>query len=464
MKEKNYLSKIIAGMAAFAALCHSVPTAAECVDEQPSASAGFTAAQIESSPLKPVSYVTQLVLSASAAGTQQKIDVSVSGADGKWQYSNFHFYYDSRLQLSLDPFGDLYVEKGSASEHLSSKYQADPTAAEKNDDRNGWDGFLFMTFPGISPGRDGVIFSIYVTIPPDAKPGDIYPLDLEYKAGRSYRDRFMSGSQTEEDQLMEAYFFTRGIYGPDNENSFRAPDWDIASVSALADIDPHYDGYIAIADEKPYEPATGPAVTTETAASVTTAARPPAATTSATTTAKPATTTTTATTTKPATATTTATTTKPATATTTTTTAKPATTTTATTKTIPASTTANTTKPTATTTKTTARPTTTTKTTTATPTTTTSPVTTSPPPPSHTAKASGDMNSDSIIDSSDASEVLMVYAQVSTGENISEKEKAAGDVNADGLVDSSDASLILSYYAYVSTGGRDKPEEYFSRI
>ena len=58
----------------------------------------------------------------------------------------------------------------------------------------------------------------------------------------------------------------------------------------------------------------------------------------------------------------------------------------------------------------------------------------------------------------------MVYAQVSTGENISEKEKAAGDVNADGLVDSSDASLILSYYAYVSTGGRDKPEEYFSRI
>lgn len=77
---------------------------------------------------------------------------------------------------------------------------------------------------------------------------------------------------------------------------------------------------------------------------------------------------------------------------------------------------------------------------------------------------SGDIDDDGAVDSSDASEVLMIYALVSTGSgDITEEERAAGDVNGDGLVDSSDASLILSYYAYVSTGGTETPEEYFSK-
>ncbi len=76
----------------------------------------------------------------------------------------------------------------------------------------------------------------------------------------------------------------------------------------------------------------------------------------------------------------------------------------------------------------------------------------------------GDINSDGVVDSSDASEILMIYAQVSTGGgDVPEETKAVADINGDGLVDSSDASLILEYYAYVSTGGSDSAEEYFSK-
>jgi len=76
----------------------------------------------------------------------------------------------------------------------------------------------------------------------------------------------------------------------------------------------------------------------------------------------------------------------------------------------------------------------------------------------------GDINSDGVVDSSDASEILMIYAQVSTGGgDVPEETKAIADINGDGLVDSSDASLILEYYAYVSTGGGDSAEEYFGK-
>lgn len=76
----------------------------------------------------------------------------------------------------------------------------------------------------------------------------------------------------------------------------------------------------------------------------------------------------------------------------------------------------------------------------------------------------GDVNADGFVDSSDASEILTIYAQVSTGGgNISDEIKAAADINGDGLVDSSDASLILEYYAYVSTGGTDPADVFFSK-
>ena len=75
----------------------------------------------------------------------------------------------------------------------------------------------------------------------------------------------------------------------------------------------------------------------------------------------------------------------------------------------------------------------------------------------------GDVDGNDVVDSSDASEVLLIYANVSTGGEMTEEQKNTADINRDGLVDSADASLILEYYAYVSTGGTDAADVYFTK-
>lgn len=67
----------------------------------------------------------------------------------------------------------------------------------------------------------------------------------------------------------------------------------------------------------------------------------------------------------------------------------------------------------------------------------------------------GDVNLDSYIDSSDASLILGIYAELSTGRTpeITSEQLTVADLNSDSMIDSSDASLVLSYYAYTSTGG-----------
>lgn len=73
----------------------------------------------------------------------------------------------------------------------------------------------------------------------------------------------------------------------------------------------------------------------------------------------------------------------------------------------------------------------------------------------------GDINGDNIVDANDASELLSLYAQISTGGSVSEETKAVGDVNRDGLLDSADASLILEYYALASTSEGLSAAEFF---
>lgn len=81
--------------------------------------------------------------------------------------------------------------------------------------------------------------------------------------------------------------------------------------------------------------------------------------------------------------------------------------------------------------------------------------------PAAPAAALGDTNGDAVVDANDASEILGLYAEVSTGNDISEEAKTAGDVNKDGLLDSADASLVLEYYALASTSGGIDAAEFF---
>ena len=121
----------------------------------------------------------------------------------------------------------------------------------------------------------------------------------------------------------------------------------------------------------------------------------------------------------------------------------------------PTTTTKTTTSEKLTTTTTTVTTTTTTTTTTITTTTpTTTVTTTTTPPTTELTYLLGDVNTDSSVDSSDASLVLAEYAKIQTGGagEFTDIQFKAADVNKDNVVDSSDASKILAYYAMVSTG------------
>ena len=73
----------------------------------------------------------------------------------------------------------------------------------------------------------------------------------------------------------------------------------------------------------------------------------------------------------------------------------------------------------------------------------------------------GDVNNDGQIDPSDASQLLVVYSQVSTaGRKLSDVEIAVYDINSDGIIDSSDAGLILRYYSLKATGKTESFREF----
>ena len=71
----------------------------------------------------------------------------------------------------------------------------------------------------------------------------------------------------------------------------------------------------------------------------------------------------------------------------------------------------------------------------------------------------GDPNEDGTVDAADASRILSIYAEASTGQEISAKgyQLVVADVSKDGSVDATDASLILKHYGEKSTGSKISP-------
>lgn len=65
----------------------------------------------------------------------------------------------------------------------------------------------------------------------------------------------------------------------------------------------------------------------------------------------------------------------------------------------------------------------------------------------------GDINGDSFINASDASEALAEYSRASTGAPLqfTKKQRIIGDMDSDGFINATDASEILAIYAHLST-------------
>lgn len=79
-----------------------------------------------------------------------------------------------------------------------------------------------------------------------------------------------------------------------------------------------------------------------------------------------------------------------------------------------------------------------------------------------TVSLPGDINGDSLIDSTDATIILASYSEASTAGDagLTQRQKKSGDADGNGMVDSTDASVILKYYSSLSTGGSMTLEQF----
>ena len=76
----------------------------------------------------------------------------------------------------------------------------------------------------------------------------------------------------------------------------------------------------------------------------------------------------------------------------------------------------------------------------------------------------GDVTGDNIVNSIDASRVLIEYSMTSANypPSFSDAQRTAADVNKDKMIDARDASHILGYYAYCSAFGNISLDDYIS--
>ena len=74
----------------------------------------------------------------------------------------------------------------------------------------------------------------------------------------------------------------------------------------------------------------------------------------------------------------------------------------------------------------------------------------------------GDLDSDNIVNASDAAKILIAAAAAGAGGDygLTEAQMAAADLNGDNIVNASDAALVLIYAAYVGAGGTDSLPDY----
>ena len=145
----------------------------------------------EHSTIKPTLSLSQVQASA---GSVASVELSVSGAEGKYAPTSLHIKYDNRLEL-VTRDGEL-AEIGPAGRKLSYDQEV-----------VGDDMILLETFADKNVGRDGVLWTMDFKVPADSKIGDVFPVSIYYEQD----DRFTNVKNDEEGQLMEAWVFSNGI-------------------------------------------------------------------------------------------------------------------------------------------------------------------------------------------------------------------------------------------------------------
>ena len=246
------------------------PTTTTTTRTSPKANGGFSALEIEFSPVQPKISASKKLITVEESKNVQQIDISVSGANGKYCSTEIHIYYDKRLEISLNRFEQPDVWLGDACKYLATiPGSMDSFAADYD-----MEGIKVLTYGENDYGKDGVYCSFNVILPEDAKPGDVFPIDIVYWTNGLNESLFVNKAVDRDGKLMQAYAWTQGIYNEEYNNNFKAESEDISKCSALADISRSVDGYIAIADVQETTTTKTTTTTTTITTSTTTTTKP----------------------------------------------------------------------------------------------------------------------------------------------------------------------------------------------
>jgi hypothetical protein len=147
------------------------------------------------SSVKPVITIEKKTVYMCDINAPQTVNVAISGSNRKYDSVGLHFLYDTRLEVVYNEFGECVTYNGNLS------YECTDLG----------DGELFVANMGVK-GKDGdAVWQIDFRLPENAKPGDLFPIGIEYRTSSITEDCFTNLYGNEEGKLMQAWLFTQGI-------------------------------------------------------------------------------------------------------------------------------------------------------------------------------------------------------------------------------------------------------------
>lgn len=152
---------------------------------------------VSQATVKPTISITQETIAEGEykAHPIRTIDVTISGATGKYDNAGFSVKVDDRLKLVKDDEGYI-AEAGPALKR--SMFECIP---------EGDNGFRVIIASAGAKNGDGVMFSFQVELPEGIK-YEKFPIEIYYN---KETDLFTNEAMDEEGKLMEAWIFTQGI-------------------------------------------------------------------------------------------------------------------------------------------------------------------------------------------------------------------------------------------------------------
>ncbi len=182
--KKNTLKRAFAALAVSAVAASA--SAVSAIAAGPAAGQEYNLNGLDPSKAatKPTLSLTQekISLEEAKANPTRTIELTVSGAAGKYAPTGLHIDYDERLKIVED--GGFYADLGPAGKRLSQEQQGDGTH-----------GFFVATAASSDAGQDGVLWTFQLTLPSDVKGGDKFPIEIAYRSKQSAEDLFTNGDK-----------------------------------------------------------------------------------------------------------------------------------------------------------------------------------------------------------------------------------------------------------------------------